>query len=265
MMPGLSARPRDLDAPAAREHKTAPAREQATKSKNLDEAASTDESTATGENDAIERDEADATRSVQDLIAAAMKMFANTEETIAPAAQVQVTAPAVQIPRIEDAVQQVLDQIVAKPEAQTDIADERKGDLAIPDGMTFVEPEVFTDAPMTSKGPVATTAVREPAPLPENPNPSHVNLVLEDGAERVVVTVAVRGNEVHAMLRGGDEQTAASLARNAASLDHALRAGGLDLASFQTERDPDHHASREPEHRERETQQDVKFTLDEEP
>jgi hypothetical protein len=262
MMPGLSARLRDLDAPAAREHKTAPAREQATKSKNLDEAASTDESTATDENDAIEQqDEGDATRSVQDLIAAAMKLFAKTEETIAPAAQAQVTAPALQIPRIEDAVQQVLDQIVAKPDTNTEISDEPKGDVAIPDGMTFVEPEVFTDAPMTSKGPVATTAVREPAPLPENPNPSHVNLVLEDGAERVVVTVAVRGNEVHAMMRGGDEQTAAALARNAASLDHALRAGGLDLASFQTERDLDHHAPREREQREHEP--DANFDLEE--
>lgn len=85
---------------------------------------------------------------------------------------------------------------------------------------------------------VATLALREPAPLPENPDPSHVHLVLDEGAERVVVTVAVRGNEVHVGLRASDDQVAAALARNAATLDHALRARGLDLAGFSAERDP---------------------------
>jgi hypothetical protein len=101
--------------------------------------------------------------------------------------------------------------------------------------------------------------VRDPAPLPDNPNPSHVHLVLDDGGERVVVTVAVRGNEVNATIRGGDEQTAAAIARNAASLDHALRAGGLELSSFSSERDLDHHARREHAQRE---QQDTEFTED---
>ena len=91
-----------------------------------------------------------------------------------------------------------------------------------------------------AKGPVAVVAVRDPQPLPENLNPSHVHLVLENDGERMVVTVAVRGNEVSATVRGGDEQTAASIARNAASLDHAMRARGLDLTNFTAERELGH-------------------------
>ena len=199
-------------------------------------------------------DELDATRSVQDMIAAALKMLATPEPPPQLAAP-QVAAPVIALPvasTIEQAVQQVLDQLAAatadsspEPAADSDEPAREAPVEAVPDGMVLVEPELVAGAPMTAKGPVATTAVREPAPLPENPNPSHVNLVLDDGTERIVVTVAVRGTEVNAMVRGGDEHTAAALARNAASLDHALRTGGLDLASFSSERDLDHHTPRE--------------------
>ncbi len=255
MMPSVTTQPREHKAPPPREREV----------KRLDERSSTsgpDEIHASGESvEATDAKSEDGTRSVQDLIAAAMKMFAEPKPEPAP-----VEAPQIQLasPTIEAAVHQVLDQITAKPETDIESLEssespeshepsatgDEKGDMQLPEGMINVRPELQTDAPMTAKGPVATTAVRDPAPLPENPNPSHVNLVLDDGPERVVVTVAVRGNEVHAMVRGGDEQTAAAIARNAASLDHALRAGGLDLASFSSERDLDHHAPREQEERE---------------
>jgi len=205
-------------------------------------------------------DDQDGTRSVQELIAAALKLFANAEPKAQPVA-LAIEVPAIQFaaaPNIEAAVQRVLDQIAAKPAApktddESTKSDEPIAEVHTPDAIT-VEPQLKTDAPITSKGPVATTAVREPAPLTENPNPSHVHLVLDDGPERVVVTVAVRGNEVNATIRGGDEQTAAAIARNAASLDHALRAGGLDLSSFSSERererDLDHHTPREHTQRE---------------
>jgi hypothetical protein len=89
-----------------------------------------------------------------------------------------------------------------------------------------------------------TQLAREQAQLPEQTNPSHVHLVIDDGAERVVVTVAVRGNEVNVALRGQDDATTAALARNAGSLDHAMRARGLDLASLMTGRDPDSQQGR---------------------
>jgi|GEM_PF-3703846 len=226
----------------------------------VDRARATDDADATREPDESDGSgDTDATRSVQDLIAAAMKMFGTAAPKAGPAEPASVPAievPAIQFaaaPTIEAAIQQVLDQIAAKPadtDEPTTSTDEPKVDTQAPDGSILVEPELQTAAPLTARGPVATTAVREPAPLPENPNPSHVHLVLDDGPERVVVTVAVRGNEVNATIRGGDEQMAAAIARNAASLDHALRAGGLDLSSFSSERDLDHHAPREHAQRE---------------
>lgn len=220
------------------------------RARDVDAAEATDAAEAPGET-------GDATRSVQDLIAAAMKMFGTAAPKAEPVPAPAIEVPAIQFaaaPTIEAAVQQVLDQIAAKSagtdEPKPADTDDAKAETQAPDGTILVEPELQTAAPLTSKGPVATTAVREPAPLPENPNPSHVHLVLDDGPERVVVTVAVRGNEVSATIRGGDEQTAAAIARNAASLDHALRAGGLDLSSFSSERDLDHHAPREHAQRE---------------
>jgi hypothetical protein len=68
---------------------------------------------------------------------------------------------------------------------------------------------------------------------------SHVHLVVGDDAERIVITVAVRGSDVNVALRAADDHTADALARNAGALDHAMRMRGLDLASFSAERDPD--------------------------
>lgn len=97
--------------------------------------------------------------------------------------------------------------------------------------------------------------VREVTPPPEAPaNPSHVHLVLDDAGERVVVTVAVRGNDVNVSLRGSDENTAAALARNAANLDHALRARGLDLNDFTAERDRDPSGGNRPPREQRREQ-----------
>jgi hypothetical protein len=252
MMSNVCAPPRDYQAPPAREREP----------KKLEDSDETDEVSTKTDDD----DNKDGTRSVQDLIAAAIKMFAKAEPKIQPA---PVEVPAINLavaPTIEAAVQQVLDQISmtsAKPEDKTSddsSSSEKPVASATPDAVISVEPQVKLDAPIASKGPVATTAVRDPAPLPENPNPSHMHLVIADGdGQRMVVTVAVRGNEVNATIRGGDEQTAASIARNAASLDHALRAGGLDLSSFTSERDLDHHAPREQAQRE---QQEHEFTED---
>jgi hypothetical protein len=253
-MPGVCAPPREYTAP--------PARERETKKLESDEPVDSDDVETEDTKSAPSTKSDEGTRSVQDLIAAAIKMFAKIEPKAEPVA---IQAPAIQLaaaPNIEAAVHQVLDQIVAKPAIKD--ADEKKTDEPIlegakttPDAAIAVEPQAKLDAPMPSKGPVATTAVRDPAPLPENPNPSHMHLVLDDGPQRVVVTVAVRGNEVNATIRGGDEQTASAIARNAASLDHALRAGGLDLSSFSSERDLEHHAPREREQRQHEDEEEM--------
>jgi len=110
----------------------------------------------------------------------------------------------------------------------------------------------------------------QPVQIPEPPaNPSHVHLVVDDGPERVVVTVAVRGSEVHVALRGSDDATTAALARNAGSLDHAMRARGLELGELTTERElpqqrqPSPH--QEPEPSERRKPDAEPFTLEDKP
>jgi hypothetical protein len=113
----------------------------------------------------------------------------------------------------------------------------------------------------------------EPAAAPQLPdppaNPSHVHLVVDDGPERVVVTVAVRGNDVHVALRGNDDATTSAFARNAASLDHAMRARGLALGELTAERDPQHrprqHDSHPPDPRERRKPDAETFTLEDKP
>jgi hypothetical protein len=47
----------------------------------------------------------------------------------------------------------------------------------------------------------------------------------------------MRGNDVHVALRSSDDATTAALARNAATLDHAMRARGLVLGALTTERE----------------------------
>lgn len=153
-----------------------------------------------------------------------------------------------------------LEQAVHDLLANLDKPDE--GDEPTLDAPFGLLPEVkllsieYPDAP----APVAPIA--EPELPTTQANPSHVHLVIDDGAERVVVTVAVRGSEVNVALRGQDDATTAALARNAGSLDHMMRARGLDLASLMTQRDPD---SRRPdrEHRERDRKPDEKFSLEE--
>ncbi len=111
-------------------------------------------------------------------------------------------------------------------------------------------------------------AVREMRELPEpNANPSHLHLVLGDDSDRVVVTVAVRGNDVNIAVRGNDEMTAAALARNAGVLEHAMRARGLDLSSFSAERDHDHSKRNRDQDRDQEHRDDQSepFRLEELP
>jgi hypothetical protein len=234
----------------------------------------------------------EAVRAAQELVASAIA----TAQVAAPAADfrdrgsaiatAQVAAPAADLRDVrkpaptplELAVMALLDEPAASaPEAPIppvgdDPADSER-DPGEPTAEPSAEPCLTMPAAVEPARPPAhpapgkpgtVIAVREPAPLPEHPNPSHVHLVLEDGAERVVVTVAVRGNEVNVGVRASDDQLAAALARNAATLDHAMRARGLDLASFSAERDSAHddHERQPPDPHERDPHAE-RFSLEE--
>ena len=103
------------------------------------------------------------------------------------------------------------------------------------------------DAPVAAQ---PVTAIAAPAPQPaELASQHHAHIVLDEPGLRVVMTVAVRGSEVNVNVRSSDDQTTAALARNAGSLDEAMRAHKLDLNSFSADREPAHE--RDQPHRER--------------
>ncbi|MCW5804086.1 MAG: hypothetical protein KIT31_17065, partial [Deltaproteobacteria bacterium] len=155
---------------------------------------------------------------------------------------------------LEQAVHDLIGQLAEAREGRGDgdasTDDDSPADVAFAPAHAAA-PVIADDVPQPAAKQAAP--VREVAPPPEAPeNPSHVHLVLDDGGERVVVTVAVRGNDVNVALRGSDDNTAAALARNAASLDHALRARGLDLHDFTAERDRDPAGGHRPPREQRE-------------
>jgi hypothetical protein len=126
----------------------------------------------------------------------------------------------------------------------------------------------FADAPRLALDPHKAVAPvigpREIIAQPENHNPSHVHLVIDDGMERVVVTVAVRGSDVNVAMRGSDDATTAALARNAGSLDHAMRGRGLDLQSFVSDqRDERREAPRERQEARRDRRAQELFSIEE--
>jgi len=132
-------------------------------------------------------------------------------------------------------------------------------------------------APKTTPPPIAAEPVRTPleqavidllAKLPDTAQPApaveaaptapiaqpeamqsttHAHIVMGEDGNRVVMTVAVRGANVNVTLKVADEQVAAALARNAGVLDDAMRGRGLELDTFDAERESgDHEDEREP-------------------
>ena len=130
----------------------------------------------------------------------------------------------------------------------------------------------FQLAPTQILAPESTPDVQPTTPIAPAPPPaelvsqSHAHLVFDDPNGRVVMTVAVRGSEVNVSVRATDDSTAAALARNAASLDDAMRGRGLQLAQFDAQRDLAREQTAEKPKYERETVKKSnaeRFTLEE--
>jgi hypothetical protein len=98
-------------------------------------------------------------------------------------------------------------------------------------------------APATTIAPAeGPTEPKQAAPVaPQQPqelvSQNHAHLVFDDPNGRIVMTVAVRGSEVNVTMRASDDSTAAAMARNAGSLEEAMRGRGLQLAQFDAQRD----------------------------
>ncbi len=106
------------------------------------------------------------------------------------------------------------------------------------------------------------------APIAQPPqelvSQNHAHLVIDDPNGRVVMTVAIRGNDVNVTMRASDDATAAALARNAGSLEDAMRGRGLSLAQFESQRDlAREQNSDKPRYQQREKQPNTPaFTLE---
>lgn len=159
---------------------------------------------------------------------------------------------------LEQAVHDLLSELADKKAPATDAAT-RGATFQLAPASSLISPESTPDAQPTA--PVA------PAPPPaELVSQSHAHLVLDDANGRVVLTVAVRGSEVNVSVRATDDSTAAAIARNAASLDDAMRGRGLQLAQFDAQRDLAREQHAEKPKYERETVKKSnaeRFTLEE--
>ena len=160
---------------------------------------------------------------------------------------------------LEQAVHDLIDQLRDGREESAEGSEPVTLDAAPVAPTMFAPIEDRDVAPPVPVAPLRELDTEQAQPL----NPSHVHLVIDE-AERLVVTVAVRGDNVFAHVRGGDDATAAALARNAATLDTAMRARGLQLTDFQASRDGSSDTEQDQPQRERETKQ-PKFTLEETP
>jgi hypothetical protein len=166
--------------------------------------------------------------------------------------------PSVMTP-LEQAVHDLLSELADKKSPASDTA---------MTGATFqLAPTSSVLAPIAATPDVQPTGPIAPAPPPaELVSQNHAHLVFDDPNGRVVMTVAVRGSEVNVSVRATDDSTAAALARNAASLDDAMRGRGLQLAQFDAQRDLAREQHAEKPKYERETvkkSNTERFTLEE--
>lgn len=161
---------------------------------------------------------------------------------------------------LEQAVHDLLSELADKKTSASDATIAMTGaTFQLAPTSTIVAPDIAPD--------VQPTAPVAPAPPPaELVSQNHAHLVFDDPNGRVVMTVAVRGSEVNVSVRSADDSTAAALARNAASLDDAMRGRGLQLAQFDAQRDLAREQHAEKPKYERETVKKSnaeRFTLEE--
>lgn len=181
------------------------------------------------------------------------------QQMIAVAPEAAPPGPA--LTPLEQAVHDLLSELADKKSPADDATTAPAGATFQLAPSTLLAPEATPDVQPT--GPVA------PAPPPtELVSQNHAHLVLDDANGRVVLTVAVRGSEVNVSVRATDDATAAALARNAASLDDAMRGRGLQLAQLDAQRDHAREQHAEKPKYERETVKKAnaeRFTLEENP
>ncbi|MEO8551866.1 MAG: flagellar hook-length control protein FliK [Kofleriaceae bacterium] len=179
------------------------------------------------------------------------------QQMVAVEPEVATLAPAEPpLTPLEQAVHDLLSELADKPPTKSDGTQTFALQLAPAPTIAPIDeaPQVAQAAPVQAQTPA------------ELVSQNHAHLVFDDANGRVVMTVAVRGSDVNVSVRASDDATAAALARNAGSLDQAMRGRGLALAQFDSQRDlareqnqdkPTYPREREPK------RQNKRFSLEE--
>ncbi len=158
---------------------------------------------------------------------------------------------------LEQAVHDMLSDLAEKKQAAPDAATAMQGVSMVPQQTSLAPIDVALEIQHA-----APIMAQQPQELVSQ---NHAHLVFDDPNGRVVMTVAVRGNDVNVTMRASDDSTAAALARNAGSLDEAMRGRGLSLAQFDSQRDLAREQNRDKpayEQRDKQSKQPA-FTLEE--
>jgi hypothetical protein len=137
-------------------------------------------------------------------------------------------APEPPLTPLEQAVHDMLSEL-------SDHKDESKPDVTMAQALQLAP--ATTIAPPEGPTELEQAAPVAPQPPQELVSQNHAHLVFDDPNGRIVMTVAVRGSEVNVTMRASDDSTTAALARNAGSLEEAMRGRGLQLAQFDAQRD----------------------------
>jgi hypothetical protein len=167
-------------------------------------------------------------------------------------------APEPPLTPLEQAVHDMLTELSDHKDAPTpDVAMAQQLQLA-PTTTTSIA------SPPTEIKQAAPVAAQQPQELVSQ---NHAHLVFDDPNGRIVMTVAIRGTEVNISMRASDDSTAAALARNAGSLEEAMRGRGLQLAQFDAQRDLSREQREKPMYEKSTVKKSdgERFTLEENP
>lgn len=153
------------------------------------------------------------------------------EKMVAVKPEVMQAAPAE--PPLTPLEQAVMDLLSQKDEAKdssarSDTAATSVPQVSVPAGLHL------PDAPPVEQAAPVARVHEQPQELVSQ---NHAHLVFDDPNGRIVMTIAVRGDNVAVTMRSSDDGTASALARNAGTLEDQMRARGLQLADFSSQRD----------------------------
>jgi hypothetical protein len=159
---------------------------------------------------------------------AAPAVAAQQVDDPAPVAPAADSPPEPPMTPLEQAVHDLLAQLDHHDDPQPSHDDAQPDPATMQAAPTHVaEPVVVGAKPaIAPAAPIVAPAAQELQ------SAHHARIVLDDGDSRVVMTVAIRGTAVNVSFKSNDDHTAAALARNAGSLDEAMRRRGLDLEQF---------------------------------